>query len=172
MSENDMKIIFMRNLRHYLNKSRKTQIEAAKAIHVSQQTFNTWYNGIAIPRPDKLERLANLFNVDATDLLRESTFERRIRNVVEEDGRTSFIFKDYDGNEMHVAVVEKGKPNPIMEKLSDFASNLRERPEGVKAIPIHESVFTQLSKDEMHLIELYRAGEYKKIVTLMMEKMP
>lgn len=67
MTDRNMREIFMINLRTNLNRSRKTQIEAAKAIDVSQQTFNTWYNGIAIPRPDKMERLAKFFGIEASD---------------------------------------------------------------------------------------------------------
>ena len=176
MSERDMREIFMRNLRHHLIKNRKSQVEAAKAINVSQQTFNTWFNGIAIPRPDKLERLAKLFNVEPSELLSEPKFESRIRNLKNENGCTSFIFKNDDGEEVMIRVVEKGKEDPTIPTVKGFISgDFTEK----NTIPIKNAIETaenaenhKLTADEKHIIKLYRAGKYKEIVSLMMEKMP
>lgn len=185
MTDRDMREIFMRNLRYHLVKSRKSQVEAAKAINVSQQTFNTWFNGIAIPRPDKLERLAKLFNVEPSDLLSEPRFESRIRNLESKNGCTSFIFKNDDGEEVLIRVVEKGKEDPTIPTVKGFIGEFTEE----KTIPIKNAIETtknainpqksadnaenhKLSADEKHIIKLYRQGKYKEIVSLMMEKMP
>lgn len=185
MSERDMREIFMRNLRHHLIKSRKSQVEAAKAINVSQQTFNTWFNGIAIPRPDKLERLAKLFNVEPSELLSEPKFESRIRNLENKNGCTSFIFKNDDGEEVLIRVVEKGKEDPTIPTVKGFISGeFTEK----NTVPIKNAIETaqntinpqktpenaenhKLTADEKHIIKLYRAGKYKEIVSLMMDKM-
>ena len=47
MSDKERKMIFSNNLLRALNDSKKSQIEVAKAIGVSQQTFNTWCRGVA-----------------------------------------------------------------------------------------------------------------------------
>ncbi|MCH5261632.1 MAG: helix-turn-helix domain-containing protein [Lachnospiraceae bacterium] len=49
--------------------SHKTQREIAQAIDVSPQTFNTWCQGIAIPRMGKVQRLADYFNIGKSDLI-------------------------------------------------------------------------------------------------------
>ena len=51
----------------------KTQKEVADAIGVSPQTFNTWCQGIALPRMGKVQLLADYFNIGKTDLIDEKT---------------------------------------------------------------------------------------------------
>lgn len=71
MTDTERKRIFSRNLLDVLNKTRKTQIQVATAIGVSQQTFNTWCRGIALPRMGKIQLLADYFNIDMADLIEE-----------------------------------------------------------------------------------------------------
>lgn len=71
MTDTERKRIFSTNLLNKLNKSGKLQIEVAHAIGVSQQTFNTWCRGVALPRMGKIQLLADYFNVDMADLIEE-----------------------------------------------------------------------------------------------------
>ncbi len=59
--------IFTQNLRFYV--SDKNQADIAKVIGVSPQTFNTWYKGKAIPRMGKIQKLADYFGIDKSDLI-------------------------------------------------------------------------------------------------------
>ena len=68
-SDKEQKRIFANNLKDALNRSGKQQIEVAKAIGVSQQTFNTWCRGVALPRMGKLEKLANYFGIRKSALI-------------------------------------------------------------------------------------------------------
>lgn len=65
--------IFLKNLLNYVNASGKTQKEIAKAIGVSPQTFNTWCQGVAIPRIDKVQMLADYFRINKSDLLEDKS---------------------------------------------------------------------------------------------------
>ena len=49
----------------------KTQKEVADAISVSPQTFNTWCQGIALPRMGKVQKLADYFHIEKSDLIDE-----------------------------------------------------------------------------------------------------
>ena len=69
MTEDEQKKVFARNLNRYVDMSQKTQREIAHAIDVSPQTFNTWCQGIAIPRMGKVQRLADYFNIGKSDLI-------------------------------------------------------------------------------------------------------
>lgn len=71
MSDENQKRIFSRNLTFYLDKYQKTQREVAESIGVSPQTFNTWCQGIALPRMGKLQRLADYFRVEKSALIDE-----------------------------------------------------------------------------------------------------
>ena len=64
-------MVFSANLNRLVRDSGKTQKEIAEKIGVSPQTFNTWCQGIAIPRMGKIQALADYFNVSKSDLLDE-----------------------------------------------------------------------------------------------------
>lgn len=73
MADDEQKIIFSRNLLKYLSLSEKTQKEVADAISVSPQTFNTWCQGIALPRMGKVQALSDYFKIKKSDLLDEKS---------------------------------------------------------------------------------------------------
>lgn len=80
MSEDFQKRIFSKNLNFYISKCGRTQKEIADSIHVSPQTFNTWCQGIAIPRMSKIQMLADYFRISKSDLL---DFQSPIRDTSE-----------------------------------------------------------------------------------------
>ena len=69
MSDKEQKRLFSNNLSRLLNERQKSQKEVADAIGVSPQTFNTWIQGIAILRMDKIQLLADYFNIRKTILI-------------------------------------------------------------------------------------------------------
>lgn len=71
MTELEQRKIFSKNLNFYINKNNLKQLEIAKSIGVSPQTFNTWVKGIAIPRMGKIQKLADYFGIYKSDLLEE-----------------------------------------------------------------------------------------------------
>lgn len=71
--KNKQQQIFTTNLNRYLQQVDKTQREIAAKIGVSPQTFNTWCQGIAIPRMGKIQALADYFGINKSDLIEEHT---------------------------------------------------------------------------------------------------
>lgn len=71
MSDDEQKRIFAKNLARFLSLNDKTQKEVASAIGVSPQTFNTWIQGIALPRMGKVQALADYFKINKSDLIDE-----------------------------------------------------------------------------------------------------
>ena len=71
MKDDEQKRIFSRNLKRYMSIVDKPQSEVAKAIGVSPQTFNTWFNGIALPRMGKVQALADYFHCYKSDLIED-----------------------------------------------------------------------------------------------------
>ena len=65
----NQKSIFSLNLRYLLSNNNVSQIEVANKIGVSPQTFNTWVQGIAYPRMDKIQMLADYFSIRKSDLI-------------------------------------------------------------------------------------------------------
>lgn len=76
MSDELQKKIFSENLNRLLQGREKTQSEVAKEIDVSPQTFNTWTQGIAIPRMGKIQRLADYFHIEKSALLDKASQEQ------------------------------------------------------------------------------------------------
>ncbi|MBY0584805.1 helix-turn-helix domain-containing protein [Murdochiella sp. Marseille-P8839] len=71
MEEINQKKVFSTNLRKFVAAAGKTQAEIAKTVGVSPQTFNTWMQGIAIPRMGKIQALANFFDINKSALIEE-----------------------------------------------------------------------------------------------------
>ena len=103
MPEDIQKKIFSTNLKSLLTERSKNQLEVAKSIGVSPQTFNTWTQGIAIPRMGKLQKLADYFGVNKSDLLEEHSAPeeddyyineeaRRLADVMHKDPRYQVLF--------------------------------------------------------------------------------
>ena len=76
MSEDVQKEIFSRNLTRLLKKHHKSQKGVADTINVSPQTFNTWCKGIALPRMDKVQMLADYFGILKSDLIENKSNEQ------------------------------------------------------------------------------------------------
>ena len=92
------KKVFQKNLLKYLSSRNKTQREVADAIHVSPQTFNTWCQGIAVPRMEKLQLLADYFQISKADLIEEKseTAEPSSNYYLNDDARNlaQFMFEN------------------------------------------------------------------------------
>lgn len=121
MSEDAQKKIFTKNLNSYIEASGKTQLEIAKSIGVSPQTFNTWCKGIAIPRMGKVQALADYFHINKSDLI-----EDKVKSSEEE----SYYLND-DARDMAQFLYE----NPDYKVLFDASRKVsKEDIEMVKAI--------------------------------------
>lgn len=71
MLEENQREIFRNNLLRLLRQRGKSQMEVADAVGVSPQTFNTWCQGKAYPRIEKLTELANYFGIFTFELMEE-----------------------------------------------------------------------------------------------------
>lgn len=69
MADEEQKEIFAKNLNRFLELNNKTQKEVADAIGVIPSTFNTWCQGIALPRMGKVQALADYFGINKSDLI-------------------------------------------------------------------------------------------------------
>lgn len=63
--------IFAENLKHYMQLHKKTRRDMCDALGFSYYTFSDWVNGKKYPRMDKVERLANYFGIQKSDLIEE-----------------------------------------------------------------------------------------------------
>lgn len=73
----DNRMIFAKNLTHYIERSGKMKKDIAEVIGVAPSTFNDWTKGKKYPRMDKVEKLAAYFGILKSDLIEEKTEEHR-----------------------------------------------------------------------------------------------
>lgn len=71
MSSEWSKRVFAKNLRYYMQLSGKTQKELAEVAGVSAPTFNEWINEKKYPRIDKIQKLADYFGIQKSDLIED-----------------------------------------------------------------------------------------------------
>ncbi len=67
------KEIFARNLKYYLDKKQVTQKDVCKILNFKETTFSEWVRAKSYPRIDKIEILANYFNIEKSDLIEDKT---------------------------------------------------------------------------------------------------
>lgn len=60
-----------KNIRYYMELYHKSRQDMCDALGVKYTTFTDWVNGNAYPRIDKIEMMANFFNVSKSDLVEE-----------------------------------------------------------------------------------------------------
>jgi len=69
MSDLGNKKIFSKNLKYYMELNNKDRNDICKILGFKYSTFSDWYNGNKYPRIDKIEMLANYFNIKKSDLI-------------------------------------------------------------------------------------------------------
>lgn len=69
MSDLGNKEIFSKNLKYYMDLNNKDRNDICKILGFKYSTFSDWYNGNKYPRIDKIEMLANYFNIKKSDLI-------------------------------------------------------------------------------------------------------
>lgn len=78
MEETTYKKIFSKNLRFYMAKNNKSQIDLINDLHLNKSAVSTWVNGTRLPRMDKVDLLAKYFNIASLDLLEDRTAKKNI----------------------------------------------------------------------------------------------
>ena len=69
MPIDDIKKMFSTNLKQIMLDHSKTQSDLVKDLNLRQATVSDWLNGKKYTRMDKVELLANYFNVSINDLI-------------------------------------------------------------------------------------------------------
>lgn len=83
MKNNNPKEILSNNLNDLINKKRKTQADVVRDLEIPEATIRSWFNGEKYPRIDKIQILADYFNVPRSRITEEQTgVMQRVSNLV------------------------------------------------------------------------------------------
>ena len=55
--------VFVSNLKYWMKKRNKEQADISRDLNINISTVSSWYNGVAYPRVDKMQLLADYLNV-------------------------------------------------------------------------------------------------------------
>lgn len=97
------KDILASNLYYYLKINNMSASDVCRKLDISASTFSDWLNAKKYPRIDKLEMLANLFNIKKSDLIEEKPATDNIynktqilfdktKNILSDDDRATIEF--------------------------------------------------------------------------------
>lgn len=84
MASYETKKIFSDNLSRLLDSNHITQLELAKKMNVAASTVSSWCNGDKMPRMDKIEWMAEFFDVPVTHLIEQYNPNPAIPDVLDE----------------------------------------------------------------------------------------
>lgn len=79
MSDLGNKEIFAQNLKYYMQIHENDRNDICKILDIPYTTLSDWLNAKKYPRIDKIEMLANYFNIEKSDLI-----ERKNRDNLDE----------------------------------------------------------------------------------------
>ncbi|HAR6483411.1 TPA: helix-turn-helix transcriptional regulator [Staphylococcus pseudintermedius] len=83
------KEILSNNLKKLLHQKGKTQTDMAKELNLKESTVSSWMNSVKYPRREKIEMLADYFNVLPSDITEDKTKQQdTIAAHFDKDGLT------------------------------------------------------------------------------------
>jgi len=88
--------IFSENLKFYMELNKKSRYDLCRDLQLPYTTFAEWYNGKIYPRIDKIELLANYFNIKKSDLIEKREKLDAIGNQVIEIPILGTVKAGYD----------------------------------------------------------------------------
>lgn len=71
----DFKKIFSSNLNFFLEYNKKNQIDLCNDLSLSKSVVSSWCTGTRLPRMDKVQMLADYFNINKSDLLEKHNYD-------------------------------------------------------------------------------------------------
>lgn len=71
----DFKKIFSSNLKFFLEYNKKNQIDLCNDLSLSKSVVSSWCTGTRLPRMDKVQMLADYFNINKSDLLEKHNYD-------------------------------------------------------------------------------------------------
>ena len=121
MSEEYYQKILSKNLRYYMEKNNKSQIDIINDLGFNKSAVSTWYNGTRLPRMDKVDALAKYFGINRSDLIEEKPVDYVVEDVfIELDNKEKEqAVKLYEAYLKAIPQVQEAVENLLKSHLSD-----------------------------------------------------
>lgn len=115
MLETEIRAIFSRNLKKYMESHDLNNVELSRIVGVSESTVGKWLLKKSLPRMGVVEQLANYFKINKSDLLEDKDSAGSNSN---DDGEN--YYHDPDA----AALADMIKDNPRYRVLFEASRNL------------------------------------------------
>lgn len=124
MSSIGNKVVFSKNLRHYIEKSGKDRRELSEIWGFPYSTVTEWVNGKKYPRIDRIEKMADYFGIKKSDLI-----EEKVPDDIREKNDTDVGSKGDVLDEVDIAFYNHFKEldEDQQETVRDMVKVMRER---------------------------------------------
>lgn len=142
-----------------------SQAELARRVGYSDKSMiSKIEKGVIDLSQSQIKKFADVFGVSMADLF--GTVEDALIEINTKPRKSTrdILYRDADGHSYTITVVEE---NDTFKNILETAKNAINPQKSAE-----KTENNRLTADEKHIIKLYRAGKYKEIVSLMMEKMP
>ena len=95
------KEVFAENFNYYLKRSGERKIDIARVMGVSACTISDWTKMRTYPRMDKVQMLAEYWNIEMSDLVEKHTFENKNYAKKEAHKMSAELISDKDALELY-----------------------------------------------------------------------
>ena len=147
-----LKEIFSKQLYYYLEKNNMSVLELVDILNVSDATIYNWLNKKMFPRDDKIEKLAEIFNIPVENLITEPSNQQINNNNI--TNSSNFNIHQYNDvvNENRTLLEEN-------RALLEENKHLKEEIETLKN--------KSLSENEIELLKIYNTLDFKGQIKLL-----
>lgn len=131
MSDEKLRQVFSKNLRHYLDVNGYSQADLARHMRVTTATTAKWCTGQTLPRIDKVQSICNWLGIKKTDLLEDGINSEKDRYYINPE--TAKIAQQiYDDPDLHALFDAAADSAPEdMQMAADLLRRLKKtNPDG------------------------------------------
>lgn len=141
MADLENKKTLSNNLKYYMSINNKSRNDICNDLHLKYSTVRDWELGNIYPRIDKIEMLANYFNIQKSDLIEEK------QNLLTSQLRNELLLQDYINNLSRNAFQKDLLTNCLM--LNDnYTKIANEQVEFYISKQEHEEIKNEYTKEE------------------------
>lgn len=79
-NQNNSKEIIAKNIQHYMNLRGIKRNDICEVLGIKYTTFTDWVKGRSYPRIDSIEKIANYFGIEKSDLIEEHIVDDNLGN--------------------------------------------------------------------------------------------
>lgn len=87
MSDSKYREIFSKNLKRLMYERGKMQIDLIRDLGFDKSTVSTWVNGTRLPRMDKVQKLADYFHCERSELIEEQNTKEAEHYYIDDAAR-------------------------------------------------------------------------------------